>query len=104
MTKIFISQPMADRDINDVEYERNELRKKILKKYKDAVIVNSFFLSYLDGDCVNPLRALGESIVKLSEADIIVFADGWENSRGCRIEHRCATDYGIVSVYCKDLK
>ena len=20
---------------------------------------------------------------------------GWQNARGCRIEHQCATDYGI---------
>ena len=38
---------------------------------------------------------LGRAIIKLSEADIVVFAEGWENARGCRIEHTIAQDYGM---------
>lgn len=42
-----------------------------------------------------PLWYLGESIKLLGSADVVVFAPGWENARGCRIERRCAEEYGI---------
>ena len=31
----------------------------------------------------------------LAKADVAIFAPGWKNARGCRIEHQCAEDYGI---------
>ena len=42
-----------------------------------------------------PLWYLGESIKLLGSADVVVFAPEWENARGCRIERRCAEEYGI---------
>ena len=44
---------------------------------------------------ITPLWYLGESIKLLGSADVVVFAPGWENARGCRIERRCAEEYGI---------
>ena len=35
-----------------------------------------------------------ESIKLLSEADIVIFAKGWEEARGCIIEHECCEKYG----------
>lgn len=29
------------------------------------------------------------------EADVVYFAKGWENARGCRIEHTVAKEYGL---------
>ena len=31
--------------------------------------------------------------------DIVVFCDGWENSRGCRIEHLVAKEFGKEIIY-----
>ena len=44
---------------------------------------------------ITPLWYLGESIKLLGSADVVIFAPGWENARGCRIERRCAEEYGI---------
>ena len=38
---------------------------------------------------------LGESIKLMADADLVVFAPGWEKGRGCIIEHECASKYGI---------
>ena len=46
-----------------------------------------------------PLWFLGKSLELLSTADVSVFAKNWENTRGCRIEHECAVQYGIKIVY-----
>ena len=42
-----------------------------------------------------PLWFLGKSLELLSTADVVYFANGWENARGCRIENQCAIEYGI---------
>ena len=48
----------------------------------------------------NSTDSLGKSISLMSDADLVVFAPGWEDARGCRIEHQVARDYGIqVSYY-----
>jgi len=42
-----------------------------------------------------PVYCLGESIKLMEDADIAVFAPGWENARGCRIEHKICEEYNI---------
>lgn len=35
----------------------------------------------------------------LADADVIYFADGWEDARGCVIEHECAIRYGLNIIH-----
>ena len=46
-----------------------------------------------------PMWYLGESLKKLSEADVAIFAKGWWRSRGCKVEHESAVAYGIEVLY-----
>lgn len=39
-----------------------------------------------------------ESLKLLGTADFVVFAPGWQDYRGCRIEHDAAVAYGIPIV------
>lgn len=41
---------------------------------------------------------LGTAISLMSSADVVFFAKGWENSRGCKIERQVAESYGIECV------
>ena len=45
-----------------------------------------------------PVYYLGQSIVKLSEANIVLFGEGWSEARGCNIEHKVALAYGISII------
>lgn len=36
-----------------------------------------------------------DATISKAKADVAVFAPGWQNARGCRIEHQCAEDYDI---------
>ena len=45
-----------------------------------------------------PLWFLGKSLELLSDADIAYFASGWEEARGCRIEHTSAIQYVIIVI------
>ncbi len=68
--KIFISQPMKDYSDFEIESIRGQITVALKEKYgNDIEIIDSF----IKGAPANakPLWYLGESIKKLSEADII---------------------------------
>lgn len=96
MKKVFISMPMNG-------FTESEIREK-LKEQQQVVrdITQLGGLEFIDtfieeaapfGTSV--LWYLGESIKRLSEANIAYFAPGWKDARGCVIEHECASKYGI---------
>lgn len=91
--KVFISQPMNGLTDEEIKAKRDELTAA----YPDAEIIESFFGSAPHD--ATPLWYLGKSIQLLGTADIVIFAKGWEKKRGCIIEHACAIEYGIETVY-----
>lgn len=93
---VFISQPMGGKSREGIERER----KLILDDLPHILGVDEVeeIPSLFDTRTVkqmHPLYCLGMSIQLLSAADVAVFLDGWEEGRGCRIEHECALQYGI---------
>lgn len=46
-----------------------------------------------------PLYLLSKSIEKMSKCDAVYFVTGWENARGCQIEHEIAEKYGLKILY-----
>ena len=101
MTKIFISQPMKDKTDQEIEQERKEIIEKARKYFGEIEVIDSFFKDAPHDD--KPLWFLGKSLELLSNADVIVLGKGWEQARGCRIEHECAIQYGIKIVYIENL-
>lgn len=95
--KVFISQPMRGKTDEEILAEREKIIAGIKNHFTDETIeiVDSFF----EGAPVDakPLWFLGKAIEKLSTADIAVFAEGYEDARGCRIEKECAEEYCIPS-------
>lgn len=99
MKKLFISQPMRGK----TEDEIMEVRSNAIQSAKDAIgeaveVIESYFR---EAPAENkPLWCLGKSIELLANADIAYFAEGWENARGCKIEHECAIEYGVHTIEC----
>ena len=101
MKKLFISQPMrgkTDEEILAVRAQAIQSAERVLGE--EVEVIDSFFK-----DAVVPSKVLsrslwflGESLKLLSGADVAYFADGWEDARGCRIEHECAVEYGITTI------
>lgn len=87
--KIMISQPMMGKSNKQIRKERESLIKTLESEGHQVV---DTVLDISDG--LSPVYYLGESIKKMSEADAVVFMPGWENARGCRIEHEIALEYG----------
>lgn len=97
MKKLFISQPMKGKTDSEILEERETAMKAARNVLgEDVELIDSFFQS-APADA-RPLWFLGKSLELLSTADIAYFASGWENARGCRIEHTCAEEYGIPCI------
>ena len=97
MKKLFISQPMRGKTDDEILKERKSLIADVyMKTHEEILVLESFFTNVPKQ--ATPLWYLGQSLVLLSTADMVVFAPGWENYRGCRMEHQAALDYGIPIV------
>lgn len=95
MKKVFISQPMRGKTDQEIKDERKAIIKIVNEKLgEDAEILDSYFEDF-NG---NALAFLAKSIEVLSSADVAIFGKGWENARGCAIEHQCCVSYGIETV------
>jgi hypothetical protein len=46
-----------------------------------------------------PLCFLAKSLENMSLCHAAYFCKGWENTRGCRIEHEAAKAYGLELIY-----
>ena len=88
--KIMISQPMKGRTEKDIKEEREALVTKL--EAEGHEVLDTVFTDF---DCyASPIAYLARSIEYLDKADAVVFMKGWEEARGCRIEHIVATEYG----------
>lgn len=97
MKKIFISQPMngkTDEEIKQTRKKAIEYAEMLLGEKLEPI--DSFFESAPVE--ASPLWFLGKSIELLSKADVAYFVKGWEEARGCKIEHQCAVEYGVDRI------
>lgn len=105
MKKAMLSQPMAGK----TEKEIIETREKAIAALKSRgyEIVNTLFTdewyskeSMTSRGVVQiPLCFLAKSLENMSLCHAAYFCKGWENARGCRIEHQAAKDYGLEIIY-----
>lgn len=90
---IFISQPMGGRSDDEINAERRRVIEIARQQFGEVDALETFFSDF--GPAAKPLDYLARSIELLAKADVAIFAPGWQDARGCRIEHQCAEDYGI---------
>ena len=104
MMKAMLSQPMAGKTDEEIAATR-EKAIKILKE-KGYEIVNTLFTDEWyskekmeeRGVVQIPLCFLAKSLENMSLCHVAYFCKGWENARGCKIEHQCALEYGIHTI------
>ena len=97
MKKLFSSQPMKGKTDEEILAVREKAIKAAEKLIGEPVeVIDSFFRSApVDA---KPLWFLGKSLELLSTADVAYFAPGWNDFRGCKIEHTCAVEYNIDRI------
>lgn len=100
-----LSQPMAGKTEKEIIDTRNravaELEKRGFK------LVNTLFTDEWynpqsmkqRGVVQIPLCFLAKSLENMSLCHAAYFCKGWENARGCKIEHEAAKAYGLEIIY-----
>nr|DAY63957.1 MAG TPA: Nucleoside 2-deoxyribosyltransferase like protein [Caudoviricetes sp.] len=105
MKKAMLSQPMGGKTDEEI-IETRERAMKALKE-KGFEVVNTLFTDEWynhenmekRGVVQIPLCFLAKSLENMSLCHAVYFCKGWENARGCRIEHDAAVAYGLEIIY-----
>lgn len=95
--KIMISQPMAGKEYDEILREREKTVRK-LEAMGHTVVDTVLTVEPPNEDNVR-LFYLSYSLNLMSRCDGVLFLHGWENARGCRIEHEAAVAYGLKVFY-----
>ena len=105
MKKAMLSQPMAGKTNEEIVATREKAISAL--KEKGYEIVNTLFTDeWYSKDAMTergvvqiPLCFLAKSLENMSLCHAAYFCKGWENARGCRIEHEAAMAYGLEIFY-----
>lgn len=103
--KAMLSQPMAGKTEEEIIATRDRAIKTL--KEKGYEIVNTLFTDewYSEesiqkrGVINRPLCFMAKSLESMSLCHAVYFCKGWEQARGCRIEHEAAKAYGLEIIY-----
>lgn len=103
--KAMLSQPMAGKTEEEIVATREKAIKAL--EAMGYEVVNTLFTDewYSNekmqerGVVQIPLCFLAKSLENMSLCHAAYFCKGWEQARGCRIEHQAATDYGLTILY-----
>ena len=105
MKKAMLSQPMAGKSEEEIVETRN--RAIAALEEQGYEIVNTLFTDEWysrqrmeeRGVVQIPLCFLAKSLENMSLCHAAYFCKGWEQARGCRIEHEAAVAYGLTILY-----
>ena len=103
--KAMLSQPMAGKSEEEIISARNHAISAL--ENAGYEVVNTLFTDEWYGKesmqkrgvANPPLCFLAKSLENMSLCHAAYFCKGWENARGCRIEHEAAKAYGLEIIY-----
>lgn len=103
--KAMLSQPMAGKTEEEIIATRERAIRELERRGYE--VVNTLFTdewysaeSMKKRGVVNiPLCFLAKSLENMSKCHAAYFCEGWENARGCRVEHDAAKAYGLEIIY-----
>ena len=101
--KIMLSSPMKGKSKQEIDNERNKMANLLFDYYGDGncEIIASVVEDYKSK---SELECFSESIFFMSQSDLLAMGFGWENSRGCKLEHTIAKEYNLPVVYLDTIK
>ena len=106
--KAMLSQPMGGKTDEEI-VETRERAIKVLEAKGYEVVNTQFTDEWYSADAMkergvvqSPLCFLAKSLENMSLCHAAYFCKGWENARGCRIEHDAAVAYGLYVIYEED--
>ena len=99
--RAMISQPMDGLDIVPIQHAQYNAVQWL--QDHDYVVQTSYITEPVPTSVVNrSVWYLAKSLEVMADVDAVYFCKGWQNARGCLIEHKVAKDYGITCIYEED--
>ena len=103
--KAMISQPMAGKTDNEIVETRNNAIAVL--ESMGYEVINTLFTdewyskeSMTERGVVNiPMTFFAKSIENMALCHAVFFCPGWQNARGCKLEHEVAKAYGVDIMY-----
>ena len=103
--KAMLSQPMAGKTDEEIIATRKKAIAALTEKGYE--VVNTLFTDEwysresmeARGVVQIPLCFLAKSLENMANCHAAYFCKGWEQARGCRIEHAAAEAYGLDIIY-----
>jgi hypothetical protein len=103
--KAMLSQPMNGKTEEEIKATREKAIAALEEKGYE--VVNTLFTDEWyspenmkeRGVVQIPLCFLAKSLENMSLCHAVYFCKGWEDARGCRIEHEAAKAYGLNILY-----
>lgn len=100
-----LSQPMNGKTDEEIVTTREKAVEKL--ESMGYEVVNTLFTDeWYSNEAMKergvvqiPLCFLAKSLENMSLCHAAYFCKGWENARGCRIEHEAAKAYGLTIIY-----
>ena len=105
MMKAMLSQPMNGKSDEEIIATRD--RAIAALKERGYEVINTLFTDeWYSPETMKergvenrPLCFLAKSLESMSLCHAAYFCNGWETTRGCRIEHEAAKAYGLTIIY-----
>ena len=105
MLKAMLSQPMGGKTNEEIVATR-EKAIAVLQERGYEVVNTLFTDEWYSKEAMEdrgvvqiPLCFLAKSLENMSLCHVAYFCKGWENARGCKIEHEAAIAYGLEVIY-----
>lgn len=103
--RAMLSQPMAGKTNEEIVTTRE--KAIIALQERGYEVVNTLFTDeWYNKESMEsrgvvqiPLCFLAKSLENMSLCHAAYFCKGWENARGCKIEHDAAVAYGLQIIY-----
>lgn len=103
--RAMLSQPMGGKTDEEIIQTREQAMKVLQEK--GYYVVNTLFTDeWYSNESMEkrgvvqiPMCFLAKSLENMSLCHVAYFCKGWENARGCRIEHETAKAYGMEIIY-----
>lgn len=111
--RLFVSQPMSGLDMDEILKARQSAIDTFINIYEQScnidldlnlVVIDNIQEEFTkqceaEGRTPHSLEYLGNDIKMMKDADAIVFAKGWENSKGCSVEFLVAKHNNIPMYF-----
>lgn len=97
MKRVFISIPMNGLKTSDIRTEMENIKNNLEERLGEPLELIDSIITEDPPKNMGVIGAwyIGKSIEMMANADYVYFADGFENARGCKIEHLVATEYNL---------